>query len=256
MVKKRLIFTLLYRNGKFNLSRNFSLQAVGDFNWLLENYDFENVMYYIDELIVLNVDRESKMDHFVESVQEIVKGCFIPIACGGGVRSIEDAYALLDAGADKIVLNSMMVDNPKEVEKIVNVFGSQFVVGSIDYKKNGEDFHLFSNYAQKDTGINIEEGVQLYQKLGVGELYITSIQKDGTGQGYDLDLINDIANSINVPLILSGGAGKPKHFRKAFEIDAVDAVSTANLFNFMSGGLKDARAYLMEKGINLAKWEN
>jgi imidazole glycerol-phosphate synthase subunit HisF len=254
MVKKRLIFTLLYRNGKFNLSRNFSLQGVGDFKWLLENYDFENVMYYIDELIVLNVDRALKFDNYIESVKEIVKGCFVPIACGGGVRSIDDAYALLDSGADKIVLNYLMIEKPDEVRKIINVFGSQFVVGSIDYKITNEGTFLYSDFAQKNTYIPLEVGVKLYQEMGIGELYLTSIQKDGTGQGYDLETIGRVSKLVQVPLIVSGGAGKPKHFDQAFDIEGVDAVSTANLFNFMSGGLKDARSYLMDKGVNLAKW--
>ncbi|MCX6235982.1 MAG: HisA/HisF-related TIM barrel protein [Bacteroidia bacterium] len=256
MVKKRLIFTLLYRNGKFNLSRNFSLQAVGDFEWLIKNYDFENVMFYIDELIVLNVDRDSKLtDHYLDSVKEIVKGCFIPIACGGGIKTIDDAYSLLNVGADKIVINTLMTENPTEVEKIIHVFGSQFVVGSIDYTTSTNGSILYSQCARINTGIELEQGVKKYQDMGIGELFLSSIQKDGTGQGFDIPVINQISKLVQVPLIVSGGAGKPEHFEQAFSIKGVDAVSTANLFNFMSGGLKDARSYLMDKEINLAKWK-
>ena len=255
MVKKRLIFTLLYRNGKFNLSRNFSLQAVGDLAWLKINYDFENITYYIDELIVLNVDRTATItDHYLNSVKNLVKECFIPIACGGGIKTIEDAYSLLNAGADKVVINTLMTENRNEVEKIIQFFGSQFVVGSIDYNTTLDGSFLFSQCGQKNTGIRLEEGIQMYQDIGIGELYLTSIQKDGTGQGFDLSAVNKLAESVKVPIIVAGGAGKPEHLEQAFAINGVNAVATANLFNFMSGGLKDARLYLMDKGVNLARW--
>jgi len=254
MVKKRLIFTLLYRNGKFNLSRNFTLQGVGDFKWLMENYDFKNIMHYIDELVILNVDREIRTDDFVEKIKDIVKGCFIPIACGGGIKTMKDAYSFLDAGADKVVINSLIHENPNEVKKIIDVFGSQFVVGSIDYKSVDGISFVYTNCGQKNTGLSLENVIKTYQDIGVGEIYLTAMQKDGTGQGYDLDIINNLTN-IQVPLIVSGGAGKPIHFKQVFDIDGVDAVSTANLFNFMSGGLIDARAYLLDNGVNLARWK-
>ncbi len=257
MVKKRLIFTLLYRNGKFHLSRNFTLQSVGDLAWIKKNYDFENITQYIDELIILNVDRSTIIsDHYLNSVKHLVRECFIPIACGGGIKTVEDAYNLLTAGADKVVINSLMTENRSEVEKIIEHFGSQFVVGSIDYKTTAVGSFLFSQCGQKNTEIRLEEGVTMYQDIGIGELYLTSIQKDGTGQGFDLSVVNKLAGLVKLPVIVAGGAGKPEHFEQAFAIKGVNAVATANLFNFMSGGLRDARSYLTNKGVNLASWKS
>lgn len=255
MVKKRLIFTLLYRNGKFHLSRNFALQSVGDLAWIKKNYDFENITQYIDELIILNVDRSAVItDHYLNSVKHLVKECFIPIACGGGIKTIEDAYSLLNAGADKVVINTLMTENRDEVKKMIEYFGSQFVVGSIDYNTTLEGSFLYSQCGQKNTKIRLQEGVKLYQDIGIGELYLTSIQNDGTGQGFDLTTVNKLAESVKVPMIVAGGAGRPEHFERAFAISGVNALATANLFNFMSGGLKDTRLYLMGKAVNLARW--
>lgn len=255
MLKKRLIFTLLYRDGKFHLSRNFNLQAVGDLEWLKKNYDFENVMLYIDELVVLNVDRAGAIsDHFLKSVRNLVKQFFIPIACGGGIKSISDAYNLLDAGADKIVVNSLMIEDRSVVDKMVEVFGSQFVVGSIDYKTVESQAVLFSRCGQNNTKIPLEDGIVIYENANVGELYLNSIQKDGTGQGFDFQTIKNISEKVRIPLIVAGGAGKPEHFENVFKIPHVDAAATANLFNFMSDGLKDVRTHLLENGIPLTNW--
>lgn len=237
------------------MSRNFSLQAVGDLSWLKVNYDFENITYYIDELIVLNVDRTATMtDHYINSVKNLVKECFIPIACGGGIKTIEDAYSLLNAGADKVVINTLITENRDEVEKMIGLYGSQFVVGSIDYNTTRDGLFLYSRCGQKNTGISLADGIKMYQSIGIGELYLTSMQKDGTGQGLDLSVVDELAESVKVPMIIAGGAGKPEHFEQAFAINGVNAVATANLFNFMSGGLKDTRLYLMDKGVNLARW--
>jgi imidazole glycerol-phosphate synthase subunit HisF len=255
MVKKRLIFTLLYRNSKFNLSRNFSLQAVGDLSWLKKHYDLVNNTQYIDELIVLNVDRTATITNdYLNAVKNLVSECFIPVACGGGIKDIDDAYRLLNAGADKVVINTLMTENRNEVRKIIDQFGSQFVVGSIDYNTTVDGPSIFSHCGQKNTNINLEDGVQMYQDIGVGELYLTSINKDGTGQGFDLSMVHIIAGSATVPVIVSGGAGKPEHFEEALNLKGVNAVATANLFNFMCGGIKDARSYLTDRGIYLAKW--
>src|SRR5260221_5621172 len=135
MVKNRLLFTLLMQNGTYMLSRNFRLQAVGDLNWIKESYDFEAIAYSIDELVVLNVTRGDKnLEAFAEHVSELVQNCMIPIACGGGIRSMDDAFLLLDAGADKLVVNTALVKQPELVQELVTRFGSQCVVASIDYK--------------------------------------------------------------------------------------------------------------------------
>ena len=255
MVKSRLIFTLLYDKRSYMLSRNFRLQRVGNLNWIQKHYDFKSIAFSIDELIVLNVTRENRnIKTFAKDLSLLTDSCFMPIAAGGGIRTIDDALCLFGSGADKIVINTPLIRNKKLVKELAKNFGEQSIVASIDYKICDNAERVFIDNGSFDTGLSLDEAVYNAVSLGVGEIFITSIDKDGTGQGYNLEILNKISKISPVPIIASGGVGKPGHLVAGIKDGKVQAVSTANLFNFMVGGLIDARNSLNENNISLAKW--
>ena len=145
MLKKRLIFTLLFERGNFMLSRNFRLQKVGDLKWLQKNYNFANVSFFIDELIIVDVTREGRdIDSFAQALSLISQGCFAPISAGGGIGSLEDAKKLLRSGADKVMLNSTLVKDPEIAGHIAREYGRQCVVGAVDVYRNArENYSVF-----------------------------------------------------------------------------------------------------------------
>jgi cyclase len=255
MLKKRLIFTLLVADGRFMLSRNFSLQSVGTLDWLHEYYEFESIANSIDELVVLDVSRGGRNpQQFADVLRQLGRRCFMPIAAGGGVRSVDDAKRLLRAGADKVVVNSPLFDDGALVGELVRRFGSQCVVASIDYKREGEASRTFRHNGREDTGLDLAQAIERAQHLGAGELYLTSIARDGTGQGFDEDFLGRAARRADVPVIASGGAGNFAHLASALARDSLSGASTANLFNFMADGLTEARRHVIGAGITLARW--
>ena len=257
MLKKRLIFTLLYSRGHFMLSRNFRLQKVGDFNWLQKNYNFAHIAYSIDELVVLNVDRDgSYQKEFCDVLKSLARGCFAPIAAGGGVRTIEDARALLRSGADKIVLNSPIYESPELVRGIAAEFGQQCIVGSVDVKRSeSKGYAVFSGCGAVELDGNLSTWIDRISTEPVGEIYLNSIDRDGTGQGYDFGILDSLSREISVPVIFAGGVGNAAHLAAGLADSRVDAVATANLFNFVGDGLKQARRALIEGGVNLPLWD-
>jgi len=255
MLRKRIIFTLIYSNGFFMQSRNFRLQKVGNLNWLEKNYQFKKIALSLDELIVLNATKENKtIEEFSKTLNSLVKNVFIPVAAGGGVKSMEDAELLFNSGADKIVLNSLLVENPEIVKQIIQKYGSQSVVASIDYKKNGSDLEVFINDGNTKIDFHLKEYLDYLEKLEVGEIYLNSIEQDGTGFGYDFETINKMSEFIKTPLIIAGGAGNEFHLMQGLKLDKVSAVATANLFNFIGDGLPNARKKIIESGENIANW--
>ena len=255
MLRKRIIFTLIYANGFFNQSRNFRLQKVGNLNWLERNYKFEKIAFSLDELIVLDASRGQKsIKSFAVTISKLVNDVFIPIAAGGGIRSMEDAELLFNNGADKIVLNSVLYQNPKLVTELINTYGAQSIVASIDYKSNNGINEVYINNASLKIPLNLEDYIKYIEQLNVGEIYLNSIDKDGTGFGYDFETINKLDELINLPLIIAGGAGNEKHLMEGLKIERVNAVATANLFNFIGDGLPLARKHIIDSGENIANW--
>jgi len=256
MLKKRLIFSLLFQDGTIQLSRNFSLQAVGNLDWLYSHYDFDSMSTSIDELVLLNVGRTTKkVTEFAATISSISKKCFMPIAAGGGIGCMDDAYRILDAGADKLIVNTALFNDPKLVAAMVKVFGSQCVVASIDYKYiNSLDEVLTANGMRK-TGLTVDGAVSNAEKMGVGEIYLTSIERDGTGQGYDLAMLRRVVNLCQVPVIASGGVGDFEHLVSGMQIENVTGASTANIFNFVGDGFAEARNHIDKCNIELASWD-
>jgi cyclase len=255
MLRKRIIFTLIYSDNYFSQSRNFRLQRVGDINWLEHNYKFNKIAHSIDELIIVNATRENKsIKTFATTLKNIVANVFIPICAGGGINTVEDAKILFQNGADKIIINSLLYNSPEVVTELIRIYGSQSVVASVDYKLNGNKPEVFIENGTKKIEISLTDYLQYLQKLKVGEIYLNSINQDGTGFGYDLNTIKAVSQSLTIPLIIAGGAGNEKHLLEGISLEEVSAVATANLFNFMGNGLPIARENLIFNGINLANW--
>ena len=255
MLRKRIIFSLIYEGGFFNQSRNFRLQKAGNLIWLEKNYNFKEMAFSLDELIVLNASKDKKkIEEFAKTLERIVEDVFIPIAAGGGITSIDDAKLLFNSGADKLVLNSLLNNNQEIVRQIVKQYGSQSVIASIDYKTIDGNNVIFINDGKERVDMSLRQYIEHVQNLGVGELYLNSIDKDGTGFGYDFDTIDQVANSIKIPLIIAGGAGNESHLIEGLKREKVDAVATANLFNFVGNGLPNARKKIIEENLNIARW--
>ncbi|WP_082554996.1 HisA/HisF-related TIM barrel protein [Devosia sp. Root635] len=255
MLKKRIIFTLLFDNGSFMLSRNFRLQKVGNISWLQKNYNFSNVAFFIDELVVLDVSRGQRdLEAFLAALTEISTGCFAPIAAGGGVDSVVHAKQLLRAGADKVVLNSALFEQPHLVQEIASEFGQQCVVGSVDLKANGGGYDIMVNNGMRKLNMPPSEALAWHMRGDVGEIYLNCIDRDGTGQGYDLDILDILPTDWNLPVIIAGGVGNAKHFAAGLAEPRIDAVATAHLFNFVGNGLMNARRALVREGLHLAEW--
>lgn len=256
MLRDRLIFSLIYSDGAFMQSRNFRLQRVGDINWLERNYKFQKISFSLDELVVLDASRKNKnIVDFSKVVNRLVNDVFIPVAAGGGIRSLADAELLFLNGADKVVISTSLYKNPSLIQDITNKYGIQSVVACVDYKNINGLAKVYINNGSDVVDMSFFEYVDYVQKLGVGEIILNSIDKDGTGFGYDLDMIKMISQKVKVPLILMGGAGNEYHLQKGLELDCVSAVATANLFNFIGNGLPKARAFMLNNKSNLAEWE-
>lgn len=254
MLKNRLIFTLIYNNGSYMLSRNFRIQTVGDLDWLKENYNFNAIAFSIDELVVLNVERKQKnIENFSNHLIQLSKNCFLPISAGGGIRSLDDAYKLLNSGVDKLIVNTPIIEQPDLVSELAKTFGNQCIIASIDCKKEQNKYTVYIQNGSKNTGLSLEEVVKEAETLGIGELYLTSIERDGTGQGLDMELIRRAGQLTKLPIIASGGVGKYEHFVECIKEDY--AVATANIYNFIVDGLIKARQFIQKQGIELATWD-
>lgn len=257
MLRNRLIFGLIFSNGFFHQSRNFRLQRVGDINWLERNYKFQKISFSIDELIIVDANKIDKdINKFALTVEKVVDDVFIPVAAGGGIRCVEDADKLFSSGADKVIVNTAVNDNPELVKSITNKYGIQSLVASIDYKLVNGEARVFVEDGTRELKMSLVEYIEHVQRVGVGEIILNSIDQDGTGFGYDLETLSGINNSVKVPLILMGGAGNEKHLEAGLSTDIVSAVCTANLFNFIGDGLPKARQLLLDKRFNLAEWNN
>ena len=253
MLKKRIIFTLLYCDGYFVQSRNFNLQKVGNVDWLENNYNFNKISNFIDELIIIDISRTRKnIDLFIENVQKITSSCFMPITLGGGIENLEKANLLLSNGADKVIINTNL--NSKITKEISKNYGEQSIIAGIDFKKIGKKYLIYKNNGSKKVNISLKDYLLKVDKLPVGEILINSIDKDGTGNGLDLDICNHL-KKIKKSIIISGGCGNVKHFVEGLNKKEIDAVSTANLLNFVGDGIKKAREDLLKANFNLPIWK-
>lgn len=257
MLKKRLIFTLLYNQGQFMLSRNFRLQKVGDLKWLQTNYNFSHISFSIDELVVLDVTRgERNVAAFCATLKALTEGCFVPIAAGGGVRTLEHARALLRSGADKVVVNTALYERSGCIDELAGEFGQQCIVASMDIKRAPDgSYQAWAECGSKRLDGPAAAWIEVVANSAVGEIYLNSMDRDGTGQGYDLQQLDLLPPHMHKPVILAGGVGNATHLAQGLADTRVDAVATAHLFNFVGDGLKQARRLLIAGGVDLPVWD-
>ena len=257
MIKSRLCFVLLYYQNSFCLSRNFKLQKVGDVNWLKENYDFDKILKYIDELIILNIDKSNSKENlynqtFFENLKIILKKAFLPVTIGGSLRDFDNVKKLFSSGADKVLLNKSFHTNESLIKNIVNIYGSQSLVASIDYTGSGlENASVMIDSGGKKIDLNIKQCISKFEKLGAGELVLNSIDRDGLGYGYDLETYREVNKICSIPVIAAGGADNDIELLKGINSKIINAVSTSHLFNFMGDGLIETRSLIIKKGGNL-----
>ena len=257
MLRKRLIFTLIYSNGYFMQSRNFRLQRVGNLEWLEKNYNIQEVSKSLDELIILNANREDEsFEFFSKIIRNLSQKVFIPVSAGGKITNIEQVESLFKNGADKIIFNSTIYNNPYLVKTAMLKYGSQSIIASVDYKKNSKNKHdVYIHNGQQLMSNDLFYYINKIEKIGFGEIYLNSIDQDGTGFGYDFSPVNSKKINTKLPIIFAGGAGNHHHLMEGLVRDEISAVATANLFNFMKDGLVDARDQILNAGINLANWK-
>jgi cyclase len=231
MLKRRIIPCLLLKDkGLVKTIKFKNLKYIGDPINAVKIFNDKEV----DELIFLDITATiEKRNPQFDSIKDIARECFMPFAYGGGIRNIDDARKMLKLGAEKIVINTYALENPEFIKKASAIFGSQSVVVSIDVKKNwlGKPL-IYSHSGTKNTNIDPLEFVRKVEKMGAGELFINSIDKDGTMQGYDLNLIKNISETVDIPVIVCGGAGKLPDFRDAIEMGGASAVAAGSMFVF------------------------
>ncbi|MCQ2957582.1 MAG: imidazole glycerol phosphate synthase subunit HisF [Candidatus Gastranaerophilales bacterium] len=231
MLAKRIIPCLDVKNGQTVKGVNFeNLMYAGDPVSLAKKYSDEGA----DELVFLDITATNEgRQTTLDMVEKVAQQVFIPFTVGGGIRTVEDINNLLHAGADKVSLNSAAVNNPELIEKASNKFGSQAIIVAVDSKKVDDDFYVFINAGKKNTGIKVSDWVNKVEKLGAGEILLTSMDADGTQNGFDLEVTKMVSESLNIPVIASGGAGaNVQHFVDVFEKGQADAALAASIFHY------------------------
>ncbi|GAA6426604.1 imidazole glycerol phosphate synthase subunit HisF [Dielma fastidiosa] len=252
MHTKRIIPCLDVKDGRVVKGINFlGLKEVGDPVELARQYYEQGA----DELVFLDITATNeKRETMRELVEAVAKEIFIPFTVGGGIRSLDDIRKLLLAGADKVSLNSAAVYAPQLIRAGADKFGSQCIVLAIDAKKRSDSgWNVYTQGGQKDSGLDLIEWVKEGQRLGAGEILLTSMDADGTQQGYDLEMLQAVQKVARVPLIASGGCGSLDDFKDVFLADAADAALAASLFHYGKLTVKEVKNALAEAGIAVRK---
>lgn len=251
LLTKRIIPCLDVDMGRVVKGINFiNLKDVGDPVSIAEFYNKEGA----DELVFLDITATHEgRSTMIDVVRRTAKKVFIPLTVGGGIRSVEDFKEILRSGADKVSVNSAAIRNPKLIEEAASKFGSQCVVVAIDGKKreDGSGWNVFINGGRIDTGLDAIEWAKRVEKLGAGEILLTSMDADGTKKGYDIDFTDTVSKAVNIPVIASGGCGKLQDFSEVFKKSGADAALAASLFHFRELTIKEVKEHLKEQDIEV-----
>ena len=247
MYAKRIIPCLDVKNGRVVKGMSFvNLVDAGDPVESAMQYDKQGA----DELVFLDITASSDSRNItIDMVEKVANSIFIPFTVGGGIRSVEDFNVLLRAGADKVSVNSAAVHRPELISEAAYNFGSQCVVAAIDAKRNGDSWEVYVNGGRTPVGMDAIEWAVKCEKLGAGEILLTSMDEDGQKKGYDIALTRAVSEKVNIPVIASGGAGALEHFYDAFTEGKADAVLAASLFHFGEIPIPELKKYLNKKGI-------
>ncbi len=262
MKKKRLIPILLLRNGWIVQSKGFSrYQNLGNPVMSVKRLS----EWASDEIIYLDISSDDNYDlrrddqgyknrgNFLDIIRDVSDVAFMPITVGGKIRTLSDIEARLSSGADKVCLNTMVINDIKFVDAAAREFGSQCIVVSIDAKETLDGHKVYSNGGKNETKFTPHDLALSAQNNGAGEILINSIDQDGKGNGYDIPLIRKVTDSVSIPVIACGGAGEWDHFSEVFEQTNVDAVAAANIFHYVDQSVFLAKKHLFDAGINVRK---
>ena len=248
MLKKRIIPCLDVKDGKVVKGINFiKLVNAGDPSEQAKIYNENGA----DEICFLDITASNEnRNTMLSAVKKTAEKIFVPLTVGGGVKNLEDIQRLLTAGADKVSINTAAVQNKNLVKQSAEKFGSQCTVVAIDAKKiKPNKWEVFTHGGKNATGLDVIEYAKTVESLGAGEILLTSMDRDGTKKGYDLDLTKEVSTKINVPVIASGGVGTLEHLYEGIEIGKASAVLAASIFHFGEFSIEDAKKYLDSKGI-------
>ncbi len=246
MLRKRLITVLTFNDGVLFRTKLFH----PDYRYTLNFVD----AWSVDEVVILDVTRPGQGDreNFYKVVQHFARTCFVPLAVGGGIRNLDDVRKLMSVGADKVVLNTGALERPELITETARQFGAQCAVLSIDAKKTGDgEYEVYGAFGAQPTGWSPSDWAARGEALGAGEILITSIDRDGWLQGFDLDLCSQVSEAVRVPVLVLGGAGSWKHFTEVFTHCGVSGVCTQNIYHFTEQSIHSAKAFLDRDGINV-----
>jgi len=260
MLKFRIIPCLLIKNGLIVQSKFFKRhQVIGNPSTSVKRLS----TWAADELIYIDISRDESYDlkrddlnhpshkSFFEIVKEISKYAFMPLTVGGKIRTLEDIRLILNAGADKVTINTEAIENPEFIRQAARNFGSQCIVVSIDVDINeNNSYEVKSHFGKKWTSLNPIDWAKEVEKLGAGEILLNSVQRDGTKKGYDINLIKSVISSTEIPVIALGGVGEWQDFANALD-NGISAVSAANIFHHTEQSVFNAKKYLYENGYNV-----
>ena len=247
MLKNRIIPCLDVKNGRVVKGINFvNLKDAGD--------PVEQAKIYsdggADEICFLDITASNEnRDIIYEVVKDTSKKCFVPLTVGGGVRSVDDISKLLNCGADKVSINTAAVQNADVVVQSSKKFGSQCIVVAIDAKKNTDKWEVFTHGGRNNTGIDAIKFAEKMEDSGAGELLVTSMDRDGTQVGYDIELMSKISSTVNIPTIASGGVGNLDHLVEGIKLGKASAVLAASIFHYGKYSIKEAKEYLISKDV-------
>lgn len=249
MLTKRIIPCLDIKDGRTVKGVNFvGLRDAGDPVELAQRYTQEGA----DELVFLDITAtKEKRRTLVALVKDIAAHINIPFTVGGGIKTVDEIEEILKAGADKVSLNSAIVRNPALITDASDAFGSQAVVAAVDAKRTGDHWEVYISGGSKPTGLDAIEWIKKTEQLGAGEILLTSMDRDGTKSGFDLDLLSTVNNEITIPVIASGGAGTMQHCCDAVSIGKADAVLAASIFHFREIEINELKLKMQEEGIDM-----
>ncbi|MFQ5763666.1 MAG: imidazole glycerol phosphate synthase subunit HisF [Rhodospirillales bacterium] len=242
MLRHRLVTVLTFNDGTLFRTKLFE----PDYRYTHNFVD----SWLVDEIVMLDVTRTGGDNKaFLDVVGRFAHDCFVPLAVGGGIRTLADVRTFTAMGADKVVVNSGAVERPELISEIASAYGSQCVVLSIDARKTDGGYEVYAGCGGKATGLDPAEWAKEGENLGAGEVLITSVERDGSLQGYDLDLCRRVSDAVTVPVLVLGGAGTWKHFVEAIEQGGASAVCTQNIYHFTESSILSAKKFLADHGV-------
>jgi imidazole glycerol-phosphate synthase subunit HisF len=261
VLKTRLIPCLLLKNGLLVRSEEFTFhQIVGNPISQVDRFS----SWSVDELIYIDITREGEHDmrrddhkikvkrDLVDIIEDVSRSCFMPLTFGGGIRTLDDIRARLAHGADKVTINTMAFEHPGFITDAARLFGSQAIVVSVDARRHGEnEWEVFTHWGRHATGRSVESWVREVERCGAGEIFLNSIDRDGMGNGYDLELVKTVTAATRIPVIACGGVGKFQHLAEGALVGGASAVCAANIFHYTEHSTIRAKNVLLEAGVDV-----